>query len=238
MNEPVEPLDPRVAELLSASLDGALTPEERDAADAWIERSAAARLERDRLAEVKAAVGALPAVEPPAGFFEAMLERGSPRADAEVVPLRRPWGRSPATVAASAVATAAAWLLFAGPAPEAVRPPLDGVESAALTGARPFALVRQEGPVAWDDLPAGDRGERDGAATWIDLTTEEGLARVVVARDGAVYTLASEELDADALLDVGLDQPAGDPADADSGDGLLDRARRAAGSLVDALSGG
>jgi hypothetical protein len=230
-----EPLDPQVAELLSASLDGALTPEEQEAADLWLERSPLARLERDALAEVKATLTALPEVEPPAGFFEAMLEAGQPRPDAAVVSLaaaRRRRGH-PAILGVAGVAAAAAWLVLAGPAPQTVHPPLESV-AASVAGGDRVALARQHGVVAWDDLPEGLRGELRGASTWVDLTTDDDLARVVVARAGNVYTLASEDLDADQLLDQGAALPAGDGVD----DGFLARARRAAHALVDALSGG
>jgi hypothetical protein len=230
-----EALDPRVAELLSAALDGAVTSEEHAAAVAWIERSPRARAEYEQLARVKGALHDLPQVEPPAGFFEAMLERGAPRPDAVVVPLaaarRR---RTPFTIAASAAAAAAVWVAVAGQPPAAVTPALEGVEVAALAGREPFTVRRQVGAVAWGSLPEGDRGTLDGASTWVDLTTGPGFARVVVARDGAIYTLASDELDADALLDIGVDLPAGDGVD----EGILDRARRAAEAFVDALSGG
>jgi hypothetical protein len=272
VNAADEPLDPQVAELLSAGLDGDLSPDERSAADAWVERSAAARAERDALLGVKAALAALPGVEPPPGFLEAMLEHGSPRPAVVVVARRQHrWGRSPAALAVSALATAAAWVVVAGAAAEPVQPPVDGVQAAALDvaglrsadaddapiqragrlelveamhhddevlavlgdrGGTRVAVLRQEGPVDWADLPDGDRGRLAGATTWVDLTSDPGVARVVVARDGAVYTLVSADMAADVLLDLGADLPAGDGVD----HGLGARARRACESLVEALS--
>ena len=222
-------------ELLSASLDGAVTAEEAAAVEAWLAASPEARAERHGLAAVKAALGGLPAVEPPAGFFEAMLERGSPRA--EVVALRR---RRPLLAAAAAVvAAAAAAVVIAGSSSATVTPPVDGVE-AALTApvegldvevTDRFALLRQDADdVHWDRLPHGDRDEQDGADTWVDLTSDPGVARVVIAREGRVYTLVSEDLDADELVDVGLDLPADDS--------LLGRFRRASEGLLDSFSGG
>lgn len=244
MNERSE-VGPAAAELLSASLDGALAEQERAEVDALVARSPAARAERDALAAVKGAVAGLPPVEPPAGFFEAMLERGSPRADAAVVDLasRRRLPRLAGAVAAAVVA-AAAWVVVAGSAATPVRPPIedvevalvgtapqsDGVDLVDVAGAR-VALLRQDGDVDWDELPHGTRGRAGGADTWIDLTSDPGVARVVVARAGRVCTLVSDDLPADALLEVGLDELP--PAD----DGLVARARRAADALLDAFTG-
>lgn len=243
MNAPdAGPLDPRVAELLSAALDGAVTPEEQEVAEAWVQRSPAARAERDGLAAVKAALGGLPAVEPPAGFFETLLAQGLPpssRDDTVVVPLRRRRPALPVAIA-SAVAAAAACVVVAGTSFDTVTPPVGEVEAALsrpaadvdvvrVDGAR-VALLRQDGEVAWEELPDGERDDREGASTWVDLTSDPEVARVVVARDGRVYTLVSEDLGAEELLDVGVELP-GD-------DGLLGRFRRACDSLLDAFSGG
>ena len=222
-------------ELLSASLDGAVSPEEAAAVETWLTQSPDARAERDGLAAVKAALGALPDVEPPAGFFEAMLERGSP--SPEVVALRR---RRPLLAAGAAVvAAAAAAVVIAGSSSATVTPPVDGVEAALIAPVEGldvevndrFALLRQDADdVNWDRLPHGDRDEQDGADTWVDLTSDPGVARVVVAREGRVYTLVSDDLEPDELVDVGLDLP-GD-------DSLLGRFRRASENLLDSFSGG
>jgi hypothetical protein len=228
---------PHDPELLSAGLDGALTPDEAERVDAWLATSADARAERDGLAAVKAALARLPDVEPPAGFYERMLEAGSPRHDAEVVPLRR---RTVLAAAGAVVAAAAVCVLVAGSG-ATVTPPVDDVEAALAAPDDRIALVRQgsgelallqqdASDVHWDDLPHGDRGERDGADTWVDLTSDPGVARVVVAHDGRVYTLVSEDLPAEALVEVGLDLP-GD-------DSVVGRFRRACEELVEAFSGG
>ena len=231
--------DDRDAELLSASLDGALDAEEARRVEAWLESSPEARAERDGLRAVKAALGALPDVEPPAGFYEAMLERGSPRPDAAVVPLGR---RRLLPATAAAIAAAAAAVVVVGSSAATVTPPVERVEAALAgpvdgdldvdvvddDGSR-FALLGQDGEVAWDELPDGTRGRDGGAATWVDLTADPGVARVVVERDGRVYTLASEDIDAEALVEVGLELP-GD-------DSLVGRFRRACEALLGAFSG-
>jgi hypothetical protein len=136
-------------------------------------------------------------------------------------------------------------VVLAGTSATSVTPPIDGVEAALAPRAVPadlhvdlqqdgeahFALLRQDADgVHWDRLPDGRRNHEDGADTWIDLTSDPGVARVVVAREGRVYTLVSEELDADELVDVGLDLP-GDRS-------LLGRFRRACDELLDTFSGG
>ena len=232
----------RDPELLSASLDGALTPEEAAEVDAWTAASPDARAERDGLAAVKAALAGLPDVEPPPGFYERMLDAGSPRPEADVVPLRRA-GRRPLLAAAGAVVAAAAVVVLVAGSGATVTPPVDDVEAAlaAPDAGGGIDLVRQGGgdvallaqdasDVHWDDLPHGDRGEQGGADTWVDLTSDPGVARVVVSRDGRVYTLVSEDLPAEALVEVGLDLP-GD-------DSVVGRFRRACEGLVDAFSGG
>jgi len=171
-------------------------------------------------------VRSLGPVEPPAGFYEAMLERGSPRPDATVVPLRP---RTVAAAGAAVAAAAAAWVLVAGGGAAAVTPPVDDVGAALRADGGPFALQAQSGEVAWSELPRGDRGTDDGAATWVDLTAPRGMTRIVVARDDVVLTLASDELDADALVAIGIDElDERGPGD----DGIVDRLRRACQRLL------
>jgi hypothetical protein len=226
-----EPVDPAVAELLSADLDGAVTPDEREAAALWVQRSAAARAERESLAAVKAALAGLPPVEPPAGFFESMIERGTPRADEpdNVVPLRR---RRPVPVAAAVTAAAAAaWVAIAGTSAAATRPPIEQVEAALHVSDETFALSSEDAGVEWDRLPNGERSHEDGADVWVDLTSEPGVARVVVHRDGRTHTLVSEDLDAEELIVVGLELPGG------PGDGIEGHVRRACQRLLGAFTG-
>ena len=231
----------RDPELLSASLDGALTPAEAEQVDAWLGASPDARAERDGLAAVKAALGGLPDVEAPAGFYERMLEAGTPRPGGDVVELRR---RRPLVAAAGAVAAAAAVTVLVAGSGATVTPPVDDVEAALAAapasddrvallsqGDGDVAVLRQDASdVNWGRLPHGERDERDGADTWVDLTSDPGVARVVVAREGRVYTLVSEDLPAEALVEVGLDLP-GD-------DSVVGRFRRACEALVEAFSGG
>lgn len=214
------PLDPAVAELLSAHLDGALTPDERAVAEQWLERSAAARAEYESLAQVKATLGGLGEVEPPFGFYDRMLRQATPTPEvtsavdrAAATPTRpRRTGRWIAAGGAI-VAAAAALVLVAGDDQTVVRPPVEEVAAGTADDLRTLRrddvevrTLRQEADdVDWDELPTGRRGEVDGADTWVDLTVDDDEARVIVSDDGVVVTLAAEGLDADELIELGLD---------------------------------
>lgn len=213
-----EPLDPRVAELLSAYLDGAVTDDERATAEAWLERSAEARAEYGSLAQVKAALGGMGAVEPPFGFYDRMLRQGTPTPEVTSAVdrgARRANRRWLAGGAAAAVAVAAALLVVAGSGGDrdVIRPPVEEVAAGTAEDLRtlrveerPVRVLRQEADdVAWDDLPDGERGREGGADTWVDLTTEGEEERVIVSDDGVVVTLAAEGIAPDALIDLGLD---------------------------------
>jgi hypothetical protein len=240
-------LDPQVAELLSALLDGAVDAEERAVAEAWLERSAAARAEYASLAQVKAALGGLGEVEVPFGYFERMLSQGTPQpvvtSAVDRAAARRASWRGPAAVVVSLVASAAAFVVIGGAAAadRPVRPPIEAVTSGDADGLfsirgddGPVRALRQEADgVAWSELPEGLRLDDDGAEIWQDLTTEGDQERVIVFRDGVVVTVFAEGAEVDDLVDEALDvveeQPAGD-------DGLLDRAGNAFESLLESLS--
>lgn len=64
-------------ELLSALLDGELTPAEEAEVRAWLDTDPDARADLEALAAVRSAVRALPAVDPPFGFYERMLREGA-----------------------------------------------------------------------------------------------------------------------------------------------------------------
>ena len=211
-------LDPRVAELLSAHLDGALGEEERATAEAWLERSAEARAEYESLAQVKAALGGMGEVDPPFGFYDRMLRQGTPTptVTSALAPFpRRPCRRVLLGGRAAAAAVAAALVVVAasGGDTEVVRPPVEEVAAGTAEGLRtlrvagaPVRVLRQEADeVAWDELPDGERGVERGADTWIDLTTEGDEERVVVRDDGVVVTLAADGVPAEDLVDLGLD---------------------------------
>jgi hypothetical protein len=247
-----EPLDPRVAELLSAHLDGAVSPEERALAEQWIASSPDARAEYESLAAVKAVLGGLGEVEPPFGFYDRMLRQGTPepevtsavdRAAGRAPSRRRRSGRSAAAVAAAVVASAAAFVVIGGtsaPA-EAVRPPIEAVASGDADGvvsvdgeAGQVRALRQEADdVAWGELPRGVRRVEDGAEVWEDLTTDDGAERVVVFRDGVVVTVFAEGIEVDLLVDQAIVVVEEQPAD-DGGAGA--RVREAFEGLLDSLS--
>ena len=243
-----EPLDPQVAELLSALLDGAVTDEERAAAEAWLERSPAARAELESLAEVKAALGAMGEVEPPFGFYDRMLRQGTPTAEVTSAVDRaeeRRRGRSrPATVVvlATLVAAAAAFVLVGGvTTTDPIRPPIEavaagtaeGLQSIRTDGGGELQALRQEADgVAWNELPEGLRVDDDDAEIWQDLTTEEGQERIIVFRDGVVVTAFAEDLEVDEVVDAAVEVAEDQPADRSLGD----RIRDAFHGLLESLS--
>jgi hypothetical protein len=211
-----EPLDPRVAELLSALLDGAVSAEERATAEAWLARSPAARAEYESLAQVKAALGGMGEVEPPFGFYERMLRQGTPTP--EITSALGRAGRSNRRwlvggAVAVAAAAAAVVLVAGGGGTEVLRPPVEEVAAGTAEDLRtlrveeePVRVLRQEADgVDWDELPDGERGREGGADTWVDLTTEGDEERVIVSDDGVVVTLAAEGVPAEDLIDLGLD---------------------------------
>lgn len=247
-----------VAELLSALLDGAVTDEERASATAWLERSPAARAEHDSLAQVKAALGGMGAVEPPFGFYDRMLRQGTPTPEVtSAVDRAAGAGRLRRGLVAGGVAlvgAAAALVVIGGPADSpSVRPPIEAVAAGDAEGARtvevaqgPATLLRQEaGEVRWDELPDGLRLDQGDTQVWQDLTTDDGDERVIVFRDGVVVTVFASSLDdedeavaelveeAEAVIDA---EPA--EGDADEGGGILDRFQRGVEKVVDFLTPG
>jgi anti-sigma factor RsiW len=215
--------DPRdlpeeVGELLSALVDGELSAEERAEAEAWLTRSAAARAAYDDLTRVKAALRGLPAVDPPLGFFDRVLRRRSPARS-------RSWAASPAALVASGVATAAAWLVLGGAGADRLVPPIDDLAVEASTADSSVTLLRQDGSVDWDALPDGTRSDVGGTDVWV--STGDGVTTLIADRDGAVYTMVSEELSPAGLVALVEGLPSGD------GGSILTRARNACRALVE-----
>jgi len=79
-------------ELISAGVDGELSPREQRRFDELLANSPEARALHDELRAVGAAVEALPEQAPPADLAARILDRAAPRR-AVVVPLRTPWRR-------------------------------------------------------------------------------------------------------------------------------------------------
>jgi anti-sigma factor RsiW len=94
-------------ELLSAYLDGEVTPDERAYVEEHLTTCPSCRAEFDEERDVRAAVRELPPVDPPFGFFERILRDG-PADPAQPKKRRFKFGM------ANLVATAAAWILVLG----------------------------------------------------------------------------------------------------------------------------
>ncbi|MGH3443256.1 MAG: anti-sigma factor family protein, partial [Nitriliruptorales bacterium] len=185
------PLDPRLAELLSALLDDEVTPDERAAAEAWIARSAEARVEYDELARVRGQLRGLPEVEPPFGFYDRMLRQGTPTPAVRSAFDRRRraarvW-RSTGGVVASVAAAAVLFVSVGGVTAEPVRPPLDELED-GRSAVRALALEETEERVlprnAEDlELQAAFRGDDRVMGVF---ATEDGTLVAVYRQEGDV----------------------------------------------------
>jgi anti-sigma factor RsiW len=101
---PAEHLD----ELMSAYLDGELSPGERTAVEAHLAACAQCRADLDAERDVRQRVRHLPVVDPPFGFYERILREGPAPGQTPVKRRRIKFGL------ANIVATAAAWLLILG----------------------------------------------------------------------------------------------------------------------------
>ena len=114
---------------LSALLDGELLGEEALLVRAHLEMCAACAAELESVRGARAAVRSLPAVEPPPGFFEALLaapatevELATPATVARLVPRRMAMANVAAAVAAGLLLVVS----FGGHPADAVSPELDG----------------------------------------------------------------------------------------------------------------
>jgi Putative zinc-finger len=104
---PPPPPPEHPGELLSAYLDGELSPAERDQVDTHLASCPACRADLDEERDVRAAVRGLPPVDPPFGFYERILRDG-PTDTAQPKKRRIRFGM------ANLAATAAAWVLVLG----------------------------------------------------------------------------------------------------------------------------
>ena len=120
---------------LSALLDGELSAAEAAVVRAHVVSCADCSAELDAVREARAALRSLPAIEPPAGFFESLLADGLPEPASRAQPARVVPMRS--AMASAAAAVAAGLLLvvgFGGHDASAVSPEVSGaVERHAAT---------------------------------------------------------------------------------------------------------
>ena len=214
--------DAELGELLSAHLDGELTPDEARRVAERLAADPVARAEQDELARVRQAVRGLPAVEPPVGFYEDVLRTGDP-VPALVGPpaapgRRRRRSRVLAGVAGLAVAAAlvvVVALAGSGGGDDPMVPPVaefaarheavamaEGGAAAADDGFEPMSadeLDAMEGPMA---APAELPGEAARLAGYHD---DAGTMHVVYgAGDGTVSVYAQPgRVDFAALPDGG-----------------------------------
>lgn len=117
--------DAERGELLSALLDGELTPAEEAEVRAWLDTDPDARAELEGLTAVRSAVRSLPPVDPPFGFYERMLRDGAgPTGRADRAGPRR-WRGGGLVAAAASILVALVLVVGVTPPAEAMVPPVD-----------------------------------------------------------------------------------------------------------------
>ena len=161
--------DDELRELLSALLDGELDAAEEREVRALLDRSEAAREELDGLSRVRLLVRDLDAVEPPAGFLEALAPAPAVSASSDVAPsgptsltsaraarARRARTRRWPLVSAAAVAAAAAIVLVLGltPLTDKVVPPVHAYAERHLAMTDPAAAT--SAPSSFTAVPAAE----------------------------------------------------------------------------------
>jgi anti-sigma factor RsiW len=129
-------------DLLSALLDGELTPSEERGVRAHLEECAECRRELRLIGEARTLVRALPPVEPPFGFFERMLHP------------RGRWARAGVAALAAGAAASVAVMSLAGPREAPVSPQVgrfvDAHTASASTSGDPISeLTPAAAPVSF-----------------------------------------------------------------------------------------
>jgi anti-sigma factor RsiW len=206
-----------LGELLSAHLDGELNADETTAVEAHLAECEVCRSELAATSDVRAALRAAPAVDPPFGFYERLLRAG-----------RRPrW-----TAVGAVGAVAAAWIVVLGfaIAPERARvaPPVDSAR-ASLTNTKRVEVSIVPAPVDWSQLKNGLRRPIAGLPGQPWESTDPGPKALVYEADGTTVMVVG-----DVSTDQ-LEQTARDVGGR-SDRSVLDHLRDAAASVLDAFS--
>ena len=134
---------PHLGPLLSAMVDGELTPDELASVDAHLRDCAACRAERDAVVGAKAMVRSLPMLDPPFGLIDRFVIKERKRE-------RAAGAKRPLFIAAGAAAAAAFVLLALVPGePRTVTPPVANfVDAHAATIGTSGDSVTRLAPVA------------------------------------------------------------------------------------------
>jgi anti-sigma factor RsiW len=223
-------IDDTTGALLSAHLDGELTPDEQREVERLVAEDPEAALELDALRTVRARLRAAPPVDPPFGLYERMLRAGNPEGK----------GRRGVRVRwlASAVATAAVWMLVLGFGVDLrgrpVDPEVDQARAAFVAGAAggdDVLVVERPGEVDWSKLRGGERGPLEGlpGRPWRSIDPTE-IDALVFQGDGVAVVVVGDEPLA-TLLAVAVALP-------DQGDASLGaRLRDGCDQLLDVMNG-
>jgi anti-sigma factor RsiW len=210
-------LSEHLHELLSAHLDGELSADETAMVEAHLAECGACRTELAATSDVRTALRAAPAVDPPFGFYERLLR----------APRRSRWA------AVGAVgAVAAAWIVVLGfaVAPERARvaPPVEAARSSLVNTTRVEVSIAAV-PVDWSQLKNGLRRPIPGLPGRPWESTDPGPKALVYESDGSTVMVVG-----DVSLDE-LEQAARD-VDGRSDRSVLDHLRGAAAAVLDAFS--
>lgn len=169
-------------ELLSALLDGELTPAEEAEVRAWLDVDPDARAELEGLTAVRSAVRSLPPVDPPFGFYERMLRDGAgPSGRTERAAPRR-WRGGGLVAAAASILVALVLVVGVTPPAEAMVPPVDRYT------ARHEAMTMGAVGVAKGSAPSGTS---PGGLVTSTTSGPTSTARASTTTEAALGTLAS-----------------------------------------------
>lgn len=154
-------------ELISAAMDGALSPAQRETLDAHLVSCAECKALYEELTAVHAALQELPPVEVPAGLTQRVM--AAIARDAAPAPKRgNRWARALACAAMAAVVLTAAWHL-GRPGPAA------SDATAQINATTGTGGIAPESAVAGDTAVADD-AIAEAAADWSEEATEYGVA--------------------------------------------------------------
>jgi negative regulator of sigma E activity len=177
-------------ELLSAYLDGEVTPEERAAVEQRLEQSPALRETLEELSEVGDLVRSLPRARPPADLPERVVTAISTKPlaarTAVMASQHGLWGRirgwhlaTAGTIVAAGIAVAVLWLpeQAALERPVATNDSVSATRPVSLTDASDFVAPYAESTLALDSM---DRAVRDSDGTYLNGRAEtESLTWIV-----------------------------------------------------------
>ena len=166
-------------ELISAGLDGALSPEETNRLEAHLADCPDCKALYDQMWVTTKAVKGLPPVEPPADLTDRIMAaiQGDNVIPMTPVPRKKqPWGKWLATAAVLAVIVAGGYgmtqIRMGGSAKSANMAPMMAPATAEAPSNAPVAKAKQAAPVAGESVDPGDTGAYAGSG---ETTADEAV---------------------------------------------------------------